>query len=120
MKIVIPVLLIISFVSAASTAQTVNGIPIKDIRAQYVQIKGEHRFMTSKITVDIDFGQESHQFRKNKENVIRDDDGKKMEFNSMIDALNFMTSHRYEFVQAYAFSNNDSSSSQFLLRKKTD
>jgi hypothetical protein len=120
MKISIPILLVVSFIAAASSAQTVNGIPIKDIHTQYVQIKGEHKFLTNKITVDIDFGQESHQFKRNKETVIKGDDGKRMEFNSMIDALNFMTSHHYEFVQAYAFANNDSSSSQFLLRKKTD
>ena len=35
---------------------------------------------------------------------IRDENDKAVEFNSMIDALNFMTANGYEFVQAYAFS----------------
>ena len=96
--------------------QTVNNVLIKDIDVDYVQIVGTSKFLSTKVFVQIDFGQETKFF--NRDNVIKDENGKILDFNSMIDALNFMTSHGYEFVQAYAFSVSGSQNVYHYLLKK--
>src|SRR6056297_875661 len=96
MKRTIVLLILLMIVAHYSLSQsvTVNDIPIK-----------------------IDFGQEN-KYWSNKNTVVKDGDGKKMDFNSMIDALNFMNQNGYEFVQAYAFSVNNQNVYHYLMKKK--
>jgi len=99
-------------------AQTVNDVPIKDIDVEYVQIVGTSRILSNKITVEIDFGQENKLFA-DKDTRVKDANGKNMIFNSMVDALNFMTKNGYEFVQAYALNmGGNQNIYHYLLRKK--
>lgn len=100
-------------------SQTVNGIPLKDINKEYIQIVGSPRVFSSKLNIEIDFGQENPLFSGGETTRIRDSAGKDVVFNSMIDALNFMSANGYEFVQAYIVPvSTNTSSSQFLLRRK--
>lgn len=100
-------------------AQTVNDVPIKDIDVEYVQIVGTSRLLSNKVTIEIDFGQVNKLFSSDKDTRIKDANGKNMIFNSMIDALNFMTGNGYEFVQAYALTmGNNQNVYHYLLRKK--
>ena len=108
----------ISLLSFSSKAQTVNDIPIKDIDVEYIQIVGTSRMLSNKLTIEIDFGQENKFFSSDKDTKVKDSSGKNMIFNSMIDALNFMTKNGYEFVQAYAINNNNQNVYHYLLRKK--
>ncbi|HEY0067614.1 MAG TPA: hypothetical protein VGB46_09625 [Flavisolibacter sp.] len=101
-----------------ASSQTVNDIPIKDIDVEYVQIVGTSRLLSSKLTIEIDFGQENKLFSSDKDTRVKDANGKNMIFNSMIDALNFMTKSGYEFVQAYAISVSNQNVYHYLLRKK--
>ena len=99
-------------------SQTVNDIPLKDINVEYVQIVGTSRLLSNKVTVEIDFGQLDKLFSSDKDTRIKDANGKNMIFNSMIDALNFMTKNGYEFVQAYAVAVSNQNVYHYLLRKK--
>lgn len=99
-------------------SQTVNNIPIKDIDVEYVQIVGTSRILSNKLTIEIDFGQENKLFSSDKDTRVKDVNGKNMIFNSMIDALNFMTKNGYEFVQAYAITVSNQNVYYYLLRKK--
>ncbi len=102
-----------------ANSQTVNDVPIKDIDVDYVQIVGTSRLLSNKVTIEIDFGQENKLFSSDKDTRIRDVNGKNMVFNSMVDALNFMTKNGFEFVQAYAFNtSNNQNVYHYLLRKK--
>lgn len=107
------------FISLSSFCQTVNDIPIRDIDAEYIEIKGAPGEVFGRnIRVLIDFGQARRRISV-KDQIIRDVDGKKMNFNSMIDALNFMSSNGYEFVQAYGVSiSNKEIEHYYLLRKR--
>ena len=106
-------------ITLSTQAQTVNDIPLKDIDVEYVQIVGTSKLMSTKLTIEIDFGQEN-KYWSNKDTQILDENKKKVVFNSMVDALNYMTSHHYEFVQAYAVSEGSGKGSvyHYLLRKK--
>ena len=102
----------------SANSQTVNDIPIKDIDVEYVEIVGTSKVLSSKLTIEIDFGQENKLFSSSKDTRVKDVDGRNMVFNSMIDALNFMTKNGYEFVQAYAVVIGSQYVYHYLLRKR--
>ena len=101
-----------------SMAQTVNGVPLKEIDVEHIQIVGVSKMMSSKVTIHIDFGQRNKAFN-NKDTEIRDENDKAVEFNSMIDALNFMSANGYEFVQAYAFALGQGPNVYHFLMKRS-
>ena len=119
MKKIFTFLIIIFSISISAFCQTVNNIPIKDIDAEYIEIQGAPgEAFGRNIRVLIDFGQ-TRKSPGSKDQLIRDVDGKKMKFNSMIDALNFMSANGYEFVQAYGVSiSNKEIEHYYLMRKK--
>ena len=91
------------FVCAISLkAQTVNDVPLKDIDVEYVQIIGSPRPFSFGFMVQIDFGQKTKPFSVGKQTVLKDEEGNTVEFNSMIDALNFMSKNGFEFITAYS------------------
>lgn len=106
------------FISANS--QTVNDIPIEDIGVEYIQIIGTSRFLSDKVNIEIDFGQSTKFIGSNTEKKIKDEDGKKIKFNSMIDALNFMSQNGYEFIQAFALVEGNEKEYHYLLKKRVD
>ena len=102
-----------------SFSQTVNGVPLKDVDVEYVQIIGHQKFMSTKVIIDIDFGQRNSIWT-GKDTQLRDENGKKLVLNSMIDALNFMTANGYEFIQANFFSVSNQNAYHYLLKKNPD
>lgn len=64
----------------------------------YCELVGEQKLMSTKFSVQVDFGQKQKigygQF-------LVDEKGKRISFNSMIDAMNFMGELGWEFEQAY-------------------
>lgn len=102
---------------AYSFSQTVNDIPIKDIDVEYIQIVGTAKLMSNKVSIQIDFGQEN-SYWSNKDAIVKDETGKKVEFNSMIDALNFMSKNGYKFVQAYTITVGNQNVYHYLMKKK--
>lgn len=114
--LIISTLLLCSFIT---NAQSVNGTPINEIDVEYVMIVGTSQMFSKKVTIDIDFGQNTKFFSSGKETQIKDAEGKDMKFNSMIDALNFMSSSGYEFVNAYAITmGGNQHVYHFVLRNK--
>jgi hypothetical protein len=64
----------------------------------YCELVGTPNLLSSKISVEIDLGQKVGFFQTS---FIRDENGKRVKFNSMIDAMNSMGAKGWEFVQAY-------------------
>lgn len=100
----------------SANAQTVNDIPIKDIDVEYVQIIGTSKSFSNKVSIQIDFGQKTKFFSTGKETVVKDKDGKIMDFNSMIDALNFMAKNGFEFVNAFAIAVSNQNVYHYLMK----
>jgi hypothetical protein len=102
------------------SAQTVNDIPVKDINVEYIQIVGTPKGgLSNKQRIVLDFGTSNKLISSEQVRTIRDSSGKTVVFDSMIDALNFMTSNGYDFVQAYTTSlSNNQHAYHYLLRKK--
>lgn len=86
----------------------------------YCELVGTAKFLSNKVTVEIDFGQELKFFADNR---YKDPaTGKPIVFNSMVDALNFMGDSGWEFVQAYIVTLGSGSTAQnvyhWLLKKE--
>lgn len=103
------------FLAASANAQTVNGVPLKELDTEYVQIIGEPRMLSDKINLVVDYGQERKRLYS-KPMMLMDATDREMEFNSMIDALNFMNRNGYELIESFGV-NKEYPYPQYLMRK---
>ena len=62
---------------------------------QYCEVLATGKMFSNKVTVDIDFGQARKFWSDNR---IKDETGKLKNFNSVIDAMNYMGSHGWTLV----------------------
>ncbi len=113
------IIILLSFMLGNSflNAQTVNSVPIKDIDVEYVQIVGTSKLLSNKVSIEIDFGQQNKVF-SSRDTQVRDENGARVEFNSMIDALNFMSKNGYEYKDAYALTIGNQNVYHYLLQKR--
>ncbi|MPR37381.1 hypothetical protein [Salmonirosea aquatica] len=105
----------------SARSQSVNGVSIRNLKSEHAIIAVTPVLLSPKVTIDIDFGQEDKAL-VTKDTEVRDENDRPVQFNSAVDALNFMSTMGYEFVQAYTLtsSSNDSivSTVYYLLKKK--
>lgn len=69
----------------------------------YCELIGVSNLTGTSIKINVDMGQPM-KFGKLNQRAIYDDNGEKIKFNSMIDALNYFGKLGWSFVQAYAIS----------------
>lgn len=104
---------LIFFMANAGFSQTVNGVNVKDLGVEYLEITGGGSvFRGTKIYLLVDYGQRT-EILGTRETVILDSTGKKIEFNGIIDGLNFMSNNGYELVQVHG-----REPISYLMRKK--
>jgi len=80
----------------------------------YCELLGRGKLLSSKVTVDIDFGQPVSFWAPDRR--YKDENGKPVAFNSMVDAMNFMGSLGWEFVQAYVVTESNQNVYHWLLK----
>lgn len=86
----------------------------------YCQITVTSKIAQSKVNISIDFGQESKTFDND---TLVDADGKPIEFNSLVDALNYLGERGWDFEQAYQVPSNlkgEPPMCRYLLSKVID
>lgn len=98
-------------------SQTVNDVPLSEIPGKYVQILGTGKMFSTKLNIQLDFGQKDNMW-SSKEHILKDKDGNKLEFNSMVDALNFMHENGFQFETAYTLTDNNGKSIYHFLLKR--
>lgn len=110
--------LFLLFLATSGEAQVViDGTNINDMDISYCELRGRTKFMSTKMVVNVDFGQ---KFKWFKEQSIMKKGGGKMAFNSMIDALNFMEKNGWAYVNNYSVSDKDGNNTYHYLLKKTN
>lgn len=72
----------------------------QETRKTFCEIVGTGKVLSSKVKIQIDFGQKTSYFGKYKTFMV-DESGEKIEFNSMVDAMNYLAKFRWKFEQAY-------------------
>lgn len=89
--------------------------PLKTVYCELVGV----RKLNGKVKVEIDFGQMNGDYHGVfSQNVMKDNEGNTIEFNSMIDAMNYMGTLGWEFVNAYAITESPGSHVYHWLLKK--
>ena len=102
-------------------AQNVNGVSVRNLQSEHAIIAVTPILLSPKVSIDIDFGQQDKAM-VTKDTEVRDENDRPVQFNSAVDALNFMSTIGYEFVQAYTLTSSSSDSTvstvYYLLKKK--
>ena len=110
-------LLSLTFIIPTAQSQTVNDIPFDELESEYVLILGTFRWMSrAPFNVRIDFGFIENTPRRYD---IKDENGKAVEFTSVVGALNFFTAHGYELVHSSVDVAENSNLYTYLVRRKS-
>ncbi|HNZ43860.1 MAG TPA: hypothetical protein PKN41_11010 [Bacteroidales bacterium] len=94
---------------------TVDYLGQDTIKYYYIMIVGTRKFLSTNVTIEIDYGQDRNFFSDQRLKDVKT--GKPIVFNSMIDALNYFGNLGWEFVQAFAITTNDQNVYHFLMKK---
>lgn len=86
-----------------------------EAKYSYCELHGSGKMLSSKLTIRLDIGEESGWFGHSK---LKDDSGKVIKFNSIVDALNYMGDQGWEFVQAYTVTISQQNVYRWLLKKQ--
>lgn len=89
--------------------------PQSEVNFEYCEIIKKPKYATRKIAIQIDFGQQLNLLENTD---LKDENGNYIEFNSMIDALNYMGTFGWEFVQAYIVVNGEISIVHYILKRR--
>jgi hypothetical protein len=90
--------LILFFLACALNSSAEDSTKIE----QYCEVVATARILSSKVTIDIDYGEERSIWNDNR---IKDEDGKLKKFNSVIDAINYLGKMGWKLVNAFPTSN---------------
>jgi hypothetical protein len=103
---------------ATAQVSEVNGFNPAAKRV-YAQLSSEEQIFSSKVKVSIDFGQSTSWLTSMSESRLVDKDGKEIKFNSMIDALNYLTQFGWRFAQAYVVPSGSGGKDSMSISSKT-
>lgn len=118
MKNIKLVAFLILFLSVNISFAQTDSLENKESNWAYCQIVGTSKLFSTKLTIVIDYGQERKWFWFRDPRTLKDENGNPIEFNSMIDALNFMGKDNWEFTQAYVVTIGSQNVYHYLLKKK--
>ncbi|MGE5108376.1 MAG: hypothetical protein ACM3H8_12575 [Sphingobacteriales bacterium] len=82
---------------------------------QYCEVVSIGRFLSTRVTIDVDYGEERSGW---KDNRIKDEDGKLKKFNSAIDAINYLGKIGWKLVNAYPTSTDSNVRTHYLFKKE--
>jgi len=81
----------------------------------YAEIVGTSKFLSKKVMIEIDYGQATSFWESNR---MKNADGSNKDFNSMVDAMNYMGALGWEFQQAYVVTIGQQNVYHWLMRKE--
>lgn len=84
----------------------------------FCELLGTGKLFSNKVTVTVDFGQETSFWFGASNQYLVDDNGKAIKFNSMVDAMNYMGKRGWEFEQAYVVTIGNQNVYHWLLSKE--
>lgn len=89
-------------------------------REVYCELLGTSNISGSKVKVEVDFGEEKNAWGKDGRDMLVDADGKPIKFNSMVDAMNYMSQFGWKFKSAYFVTVGGSNVIHWLLYKEVE
>jgi len=88
------------------------------VKFMYCEIVGTGSLFSTKVKIEIDYGQEVSFWNQANGRTLKDDSGNAIKFNSMVDALNYMGTKGWEFVQAYNVLKSNQDVYHWLLKRE--
>jgi hypothetical protein len=82
---------------------------------QYCQLIVTQRLLSNKVTIDLDFGEEKSFWRDTR---LKTTDGKLKQFNTVIDAMNYMGVAGWVFINAYPVRVSETEIYHFAFKKQ--
>jgi len=83
---------------------------------QYCTVIANPRLLSSRVTIEIDYGEQRSIW---KDNRLKNEDGRAIKFNTVVDALNFMGRNGWQLVNAFPFSSgNNTFTYHYVFRKQ--
>jgi extradiol dioxygenase family protein len=115
---ILTTLMILSIGLTSATFAQTNIDSTQTSKYVYCELLGTQKFLSTKVTVSIDYGEERIFFQDTR---MKDEQtGKVHAFNSMVDALNYMGNNGWEFAQAYVVTMGQQNVYHWLLKKKKE
>jgi len=107
-KIIIIACILIGFKSNAQDTAKVE---------QYCEVVATPRLLSNRVTIDVDYGEVRSLW---KDNRLKDESGKLVKFNTLVDALNYMGRNGWKLVNAFpAYSSaNSAPVYHYVFRKE--
>ncbi len=84
---------------------------------QYCQLIATPGILSNKVTIDIDFGEKKSFWRDNR---LKTNEGKIKKFNTIIEAMNYMGSDGWIFINAYPVRFGETERYHFAFKKQFD
>lgn len=106
------VLFILMLVLASMSVSAQNAKGNGEKYDVYCEIVGTSKLLSTKVTVQVDFGQSKWENAN-----LYDKDGKKIKFNSMMDALDYMGKRGWKLCQTYAIGSGGSYVYHYIMVK---
>jgi hypothetical protein len=110
-------LIMLALVPFLSRAQDTS-IPKEEKYYVFSEIVGTGRLLSTKVDVEIDYGQETKFFSADNNRIMDERTGKPKKFNSMVDAMNFMGALNWDFVQAYVVTESGQNVYHWLMKRE--
>lgn len=83
---------------------------------QYCEVVASGRLLSAKVTIDIDFGEARSIW---KDNRLKDESGRLVKFNTLVDALNYLGRDGWKLVNAFPIAYaNSSPVYHYVFRKE--
>jgi len=107
-------------VSTQSYSQSIGSTPINELDANYIRIVGQQKLLKLfEINIYIDFGQVG-SLKESKEAKVLDKNGKKMTFNGMMGAVNYLSEYGYELLFTYPLTTSSGNIYHYIMKKKEE
>lgn len=98
-----------------ASAQTINGVKLSELKEPYLELRAFRQDFGSKVLVQLEYGQKVVNDRQ--ASLVKDENGKNMEFNSALDFVNRMKAYGYELFTAYGVTYRDDTIHKFYVLK---
>lgn len=109
--------------TAAFSQVVVDGVNINNLEeVRMVRMIAQERFLSSKVTIFIDYGQSVAGGSRTRMEVINPRDGDRMKFNSVMHAVNFLIANGWTYTEAMVLPSEGNASTtggstQYIFRR---
>jgi len=110
------IILVAFWFASHVTAQTINDVPIDSIKVEYLGIVGYSKLMSlTKVSIVVDYGQKRTVMTDIR---LKNEEGRPVVLNGMIDALNFFAKYGWEYCDAYVVTAGQSNVYHYIMKRK--